>query len=64
MAEKRFQVWGWTRRGPKPKESDGVTYDLGQYDLLKDAEHVKQEHLRVGWGKVVIEDRQNVKPSV
>jgi hypothetical protein len=58
VAEKRFQVYGWTRRGAKPKESDGVTYDLGQYDLQKDAEAVKREHLRVGWGSVAIIDRE------
>lgn len=57
MAEKRFQVLGWTRRGPTPKESDGVEYDLGQFDLQKDAEEMKRERLRVGWGRVVIIDR-------
>jgi hypothetical protein len=57
MEEERFQVRGWVRRGPTPKESDGVEYDLGQFDLQKDAEEVKREHLRVGWGRVVIIDR-------
>jgi len=57
MTEKRFKVYGWTRQGPKPKESDGVTYDLGEYDLEQDAEAVKREHLRVGWGRVAIVDR-------
>jgi hypothetical protein len=57
MAEKRFQVRGWVHRCPTPKESDGVEYDLGQYDSREDAEEVKRSRLKVGWASVVILDR-------
>ena len=57
MAEKRYQVRGWVRLGSNPKESDGVAQDLGEYDSREAAEDVKREHLRVGWGSVVIIDR-------
>jgi hypothetical protein len=53
---KRFQVTGWTAPTPKPKESDGKEYFIGEFDSLQDAEDVKRERLRIGWGKIVIRD--------
>jgi len=57
MTDKRFQVRGWVRRGPTPKESYGVEHDLGQFDSQEDAEEMQRERLSQGWGRVVIIDR-------
>jgi hypothetical protein len=56
--QKRFHVIGWVRPTARPKESDGVEYDLGHYDSLQDAEAVKHERLRYGWGRVVVIDSE------
>jgi hypothetical protein len=61
---KRFHVIGRVRPTPKPKESDGVDYDLGSYDTLEEAEYVQREHWRVGWGGIVIVDTQAPKTVV
>jgi hypothetical protein len=53
---KQYQVSGWVRRTDEPKDSDGVRYPLGDFDTLRDAEGVRREHLRAGWGHVEILD--------
>ena len=53
---KRFQVYGWVRPTFKPNESDGKTYDLGQFDSLEEAVAVRKERRAVGWGRIEIQE--------
>jgi hypothetical protein len=53
---KRFQVYGWVRRTPKPKESDGVKYHLGEFDSLEAAEAVRRDRWVAGWERIQIQD--------
>jgi len=62
--QKRFHLIGRVRPTPTPKESDGVDYDLGSYDTLEEAEGVRRERSRVGWGGIVIVDTQAPKTTV
>ncbi len=52
----RYQLYGWVAPTPKPKESDGVKYYLGQFDSLELAEAARYERLKAGWGRVEIVD--------
>jgi hypothetical protein len=54
--KKRFQVYGWVRPTPKPKESDGVKYHLGQSDSLEEAEAIRRERWTAGRSLIWIED--------
>ena len=59
MAEqKRFQLIGYVRPTAKPKESDGVPYDMGYFDTLQEAEAYRREKWRLGWGNIAIIDLQ------
>lgn len=59
----QFRVRGWTRPGPTPKESDGVEYDLGGFDLKEEAEAAQRWRLEAGWGRVAIIDRDEASPA-
>ena len=61
--EKRFHVIGRVRPTQQSKESDGVDYDLGHFDSLHDAEAVRSERLKVGWGAVEIHDCHPLESS-
>jgi len=56
VERKRFQVYGWVCPTPKPKESDGVKYHLGEFDSLEEAEGMSRERRVAGWGSIQIED--------
>jgi hypothetical protein len=62
-SQKHFQVFGRTRPTTRPKESDGVDYDLGSYDSRQEAEEVRRERLGVGWGRVWIVDSAQEEPK-
>ena len=53
---KRYQVSGWVCLTAKPKESDGVEYHIGEFASLRDAEMVRRERLKVGWGRIEVKD--------
>lgn len=52
--EKQFQLIGRVRPTLKPKESDGLAYDLGCFDSLEAAEGARRERWAVGWGVIEI----------
>ena len=54
MQQKKFKLIGRVRPTAKPKESDGVDYDLGTYDSLQEAEDVRRERWEQGWGTISI----------
>jgi hypothetical protein len=54
--QKRFQVTGWATPTLAPKDSDGREYFIGEFDSLEEAEDVKRERLRFGWGGIKIRD--------
>jgi hypothetical protein len=45
----------------QPKESDGVDYDFGYFDSLEEAESLRREGWRVGWGSIEIIDLRPVE---
>lgn len=51
---KLYKVVGWVLSQAQPKWSDGIEFDLGEFDSLDDAEAVRRERLAVGWGVVDI----------
>jgi hypothetical protein len=55
-APRRFQLIGRVRPTRQRKESDSVDYDLGSFDSIQDAESVRREAWRVGWGSTEIID--------